>query len=41
MIKILTFNTNDEEKYLKNRAVIPKMHGKAGAAIAKNAIPNP
>ena len=27
--------------YLKNRAVIPKINGKDGAAIAKKAIPKP
>lgn len=27
--------------YLMNRAEIPKIHGKDGAAIAKKAIPNP
>uniref|UniRef100_A0A3Q7GP51 Reverse transcriptase Ty1/copia-type domain-containing protein n=1 Tax=Solanum lycopersicum TaxID=4081 RepID=A0A3Q7GP51_SOLLC len=29
------------QKYLKNKAVIPKILGNAGAKIARNAIPNP
>jgi hypothetical protein len=30
-----------QANYLKNKAVIPKRHGKDGVAIAKNAIPSP
>lgn len=30
-----------EREYLANSAVIPRRQGNEGAAIAKNAIPNP